>query len=191
INLPNIARIDEEAFYRCVALTKTELGDNIKVVGNNAFRNTNLSYIDLKQAEEIRAGAFKSCTHLFQIRITNLNVLKNKANVVEGCEDLKNITLTQGTVSAKKYPFTKVGCEYSIESIKDNERIRLLSGNSAADVYRISQKISGESFDEEEYMSDIYVTDGGDMVAVKKKRTTGFKYVCRGDAKSIKDFLKM
>lgn len=191
IKLSNIARIDEEAFYRCVALTKAELGDNIKFVGTNAFRNTNVSYIDLKQAEEVRTGAFKNCTHLFQIRVANLNVLKSKANVLEGCEDLRCITLTQGSVSAKKYPYTKIGCEYSIESIKDNERIRLLSGNSAAEVYHISQKISGESFDDEEFMSDIYVTDGGDMVAVKKSRTTGFKYVCRGDTAKIRQFLEV
>ena len=78
--------------------------DNVVAIGNYAFQNSNLSYVELSfVAQSIGIGAFADCTKLDSV-VFNAPKMKLGSEVFQNCSNLKEITVNAAVIPS--YAFT-------------------------------------------------------------------------------------
>lgn len=118
INFPeNLTTIGTRAFYHCLSLNELTLSNNIKTIDEGAFEQcNNLSSIVLpKNLFSIGKYAFRD-TNISQIEIPD-KVVYIKDNAFENCKNIKTINIAKGVYQIGLHPF--VGCinlqSYSVD----------------------------------------------------------------------------
>lgn len=80
--------IGADAFKDCDKLERVAIGDNITVIGSNAFENSSISDIEIKKTiQVIGADAFRNCDKLTEIKIDSVQVVG--ADAFNDCDQLK------------------------------------------------------------------------------------------------------
>jgi len=68
IDLSNVTKIGDYAFYSCKSLTSVRFGQNLTSIGQGAFRSTGITNLELPDSlKEINNDAFKYCTNLTSV----------------------------------------------------------------------------------------------------------------------------
>ncbi|MCI5746080.1 MAG: leucine-rich repeat protein [Erysipelotrichaceae bacterium] len=134
INLNSVVKIENGAFKDCSLLstinqenatTGNDLS-NVVTVGVEAFKNTNISKLDLKRLRMAGKDAFADCLSLTEVTLyddnpLNVSMFKNSAitsiviphaiiprNAFEGCSNISSVTFTNETVTINTDAFK--GC---------------------------------------------------------------------------------
>lgn len=82
--------IGADAFKDCDKLERVAIGDNITVIGSNAFENSSISDIEIKKTiQVIGADAFRNCDKLTEIKIDSVQVVG--ADAFNDCDQLKKV----------------------------------------------------------------------------------------------------
>ena len=102
-----VTEIPNYAFTGCIALEKANL-DKIVTIGNNAFSETNIKYLDLSSAESIGDYAF-----VYDRGLETLILNKNGCDIGEGafsyCESLTEVKSLENAKNIAKYAFAYAG----------------------------------------------------------------------------------
>ena len=125
------------------ALKSITINDGLEIIGNSAFKNTNLSSVVLPSSVEyVQREAFAGCKKLESIDLKNVSALGNKA--FSSCTSLESIDLTgvrteedtfEGCINLKKVYFTK---DKETKDIADKE----FEGNETIETVVIGGSIS-------------------------------------------------
>lgn len=84
--------IGADAFKDCDKLERVAIGDNITVIGSNAFENSSISDIEIKKTiQVIGADAFRNCDKLTEIKIDSVQVVG--ADAFNDCDQLKKVEI--------------------------------------------------------------------------------------------------
>lgn len=95
--------IGEEAFSGCTNL-RGVIVTNAKVIGANAFSDTQISILNLLKAEKIYSEAFSWCTKLYKLKLPDtLKIIDECA--FEHCESLTDINIPKNVKSIGKQAF--------------------------------------------------------------------------------------
>ena len=132
LTLPNaLEEIPDGTARDCHNLSEFVIGDNVKKIGDNAFRSTAFYTLpDLKNVEVIGNNAFYDCWKLQEIVISD-NVQKMGKNAFGGCDVLRDVSAPfigksrDNNKKGFKYTF---GNSYSITSITLTDLEKVDSG---------------------------------------------------------------
>ena len=108
INLENVEKIGENAFYKCKNLKEAKLS-SVKEIGNYAFENAGLEKISLENVEKIGYGAFNKCKNLKEVVLPSVKEIENYA--FYECENLKEVVLPSSVKEIGEDTFRHSGLE--------------------------------------------------------------------------------
>ena len=99
----NLVEIGDDAFKYCKSLKDVSIPSSVKIIGDGAFEGTKLSRINLHDGiESIGENAFK-WTKLLNFRLPPIITVKRQ--MLESCESLFSIELSESTVQIEAYAF--------------------------------------------------------------------------------------
>ncbi len=75
----NVTKVCDDAFSDCSSLEEVIINDSLRMIGANAFENTGIKQIDLKNVSIIEANAFNGCGSLASVQLDNVIKIGNNA----------------------------------------------------------------------------------------------------------------
>lgn len=150
----NIEEISENCFAFCYYLTNYSARGNIKFIDAFAFEGAEkLSSVDLSGVEEVRAGAFKSCSSIESVEIPqSVTILEKSA--FRYCKNLKTIFVTSEVKAAtvEDFVFDSIHPAFKI-FVPDSRYLRYYEGegwNVYSDYIEPDEDEDENTSDEEE-----------------------------------------
>ena len=128
--------IGNYAFYNCTLLDTVNIPENVKNIGECAFKNcSEISYLTIN-ADTIGESAFENCTSLFEVRILNKNAVIGKQAFLN-CSDDFQLSGYKGS-TAEKYAE-----ENNIAFVAITEYVESIDVVTSADktVYEVGEEI--------------------------------------------------
>lgn len=87
-----VNNIGADAFKGCKNLNSVVIGDNIQVVGSNAFENSSIREVDISEGVQIiGADAFRNCDNLAKVILDSIQVVGSDA--FYDCDGLKFVEI--------------------------------------------------------------------------------------------------
>lgn len=102
----NISVIENSAFKNCYHLNKVYLNNNLETIEYDAFEGCSLlSDIELPQSlTAISTGVFKNCSSLKKVTIPN-NIIEIASNTFEGCSNLETVNIPDNLQTISRRAF--------------------------------------------------------------------------------------
>ena len=198
INLENVKFINKSAFED-TALQEVKL-DTINAIGDYAFRNAKLNYIDLPKSSQslgvgafannnalmsvtfkaskikLGASAFVGCTQLTSIKI---NAAVISANVFTDCASLKNVELGKDVAIIGEYAFAGTAVEsFTLNSANPNFELKqggaLVYKKGTTELVLAAPMYKGATVG-----GKVNVVDLGDTTAIGAGAFSGNKFILR------------
>ena len=83
--------IAEKAFENCNSIDTVLLCKNIQVIGEEAFANSSLTYINLNGVQIIGNESFRNCNKMIDLTLHDIQIVGDEA--FSNCDSLRNITI--------------------------------------------------------------------------------------------------
>lgn len=101
----NLISLETGAFSGCESLENIKLPDSLTFIGDNAFRGTALTKIEIPDGvDDIGEFAFINCQHLESVKLPS-SITTIRGYTFNKCTSLKSVVIPEGVKTIKNYAF--------------------------------------------------------------------------------------